>query len=158
MVSVQFTARCTENVNLEPGMAILIDWAHFKIEVPLNVSLLSTNFIDHTLCYTFKVKLSSIQQQSILYPNKSKKCSSTRELITIFVPSGPKPDVSSVLHATPSHSVFKIHFNTNLRSTLTSPKCSSSFLYPHQHSVWISIFSLTCHMLQIFQTFPIWSH
>ena len=135
MVSVPFTVLCTENVNLEPGMAILIDWAHFTIEVPLNLSISPMNFIDHTVCYTFKVKLPSIQQQSILYPHKSKTFSSTRELITIFVSSGPKLDEFSVLHATLSYSVFKIHFNMNLRSTFTSPKFSSSFTYPHQNSV-----------------------
>jgi hypothetical protein len=43
-------------------MAILDDWGRFTIEVPLNLSLLSTNFVDHTVCYTFKVRLSSVQQ------------------------------------------------------------------------------------------------
>jgi hypothetical protein len=154
-VSVSFTVLCTENVNLELGLVVFINWVHFTIEVSLNLSLLSTNFVEHTACYTFKVKLSSIQQQSILYLHKSKKFLSTWELITIFVFSGPKPDESSVLHATPSHSMFKVHFNMNIRSTLTSPKCSSSFTYPHQNSVWISIFPLTWHMLQIFQTFSV---
>jgi len=136
-------------------MAVFINWVHFAIEVSLNLSLLSTNFVDHMACYTFKVKLSSIQQQSILYLHKSKKFPSPREVIIIFVSFGPKPDESSVLHATPSHSMFKVHFNMNIRSTLTPSKCSSSFTYPHQNSVWISIFPLTCNMLQIFQTFSV---
>jgi hypothetical protein len=51
VMSVPFTVRCNENVNLEPGIAILIDWEHFTIEVPLNLSILFTNFVDHTVCY-----------------------------------------------------------------------------------------------------------
>jgi hypothetical protein len=111
-----------ENVNLELGMAVFINWIHFKIGVSLILSLLPSNFLDHTVCYALKVKLSSIQQQSILYLHKSKKFPSTPEIITIFVSSGPKPDESSVLYATYSHAMFNFWhrsftFNSNKSPT-----------------------------------------